>query len=81
MKQTFQEPDFSSANLEFRIDNDEVCIYGTSDGLRWLADQCLSLAESSRKQHVHLEDFHMTTEGSKPATLALFLKKINTGIS
>lgn len=72
MNKSFTEPNFSEGIIEFRIDGNEVSIYGTPEGLRWLAQKCLVLVDAGKKNHLHLDDYHVLTKESKPATLANF---------
>lgn len=72
MKQEFVVPDFSTGSLELRIKGGEVCIYGTPEGLRWLGEKCLKLGTRTTCQHVHLEDYQVTTPESAPCVLAVF---------
>lgn len=75
MKDKCQKVDFSSGILEFRADEEEICIYGTTDGLRWLAQKCLALVDKGEPNHLHLEDYEILTKESKKTVLALFKKK------
>ena len=72
MKKTFEKPDFINEILEFRFDNNEVCIYGSAKGLKWLAEKCLLLSNEKQINHVHLSDYQILTKNSLEATLALF---------
>jgi hypothetical protein len=54
MKPEFVEPDFSERIIEIRLEGDEVAIYASPDGLRWLAQKCLVLVDSGKKDHIHL---------------------------
>lgn len=72
MRQPFTEPNFTEGIIEFRVEGDEVAIYGTSEGLRWLAQKCLVLVDAGKKEHLHLADYQVLTKASKPATLAHF---------
>ena len=75
MSKAFEEPDFLDGNLEFRIEDGEVCIYGNSAGLKWLAQKCLALVDSEKKNHLHFGDYQMLTNKSEQAVLGLFPKK------
>lgn len=71
----FRIPILSKAQLEFRFENGEVCLYGTKRGLQQFAAICLQLAENTAKggtNHVHLEDFGCLTKSSLPAVVAVF---------
>jgi hypothetical protein len=72
MKSKFKEPDFSSGSIEFRIDAQEVCIYGTEAGLRKLAKLCIELANQKKPGHTHLEDYCFLTPASLIGTIAKF---------
>ena len=72
MKKNFSQPNFSEGIIEFRVDGDEVAIYATPDGLRWLAQKCLVLVDSRKQGHIHLGDYQVLTKDSKQATLAQF---------
>jgi hypothetical protein len=72
MKQRFSVPNFSEGIIEFRVDGDEVAIYATPDGLRWLAQKCLVLVDAGKKDHLHLGDYQVLTKESKSAVLAQF---------
>ncbi len=72
MKTQFTEPNFSDGIIEFRVDGDEIAIYATPDGLRWLAQKCLVLVDGRKKEHLHLGDYQVLTKASKPAVLAQF---------
>ena len=68
----FKFPDFKDCDLEFRYENDEICVYGTSDGLMWLAEKCRELAGKTATTHMHLEEYDRLTEASIKATIAVF---------
>jgi hypothetical protein len=72
MKKDFSEPNFSEGIIEFRVNGDEVAIYATPEGLRWLAQKCLVLVDGRKKEHLHLGDYQVLTKESKGATLAQF---------
>lgn len=69
---TFIKPVFDGKGLELRFDNNEVCIYGTKEGLRKLADIISSVANGSVGNHVHLEDRNLLTDISLIGAIALF---------
>lgn len=75
MKQYFTEPNFTDGIIEFRIEGDEIAIYATPEGLRWLAQKCLVLVDAAKETHLHLEDYQVLTKVSKSAVLAQFLGK------
>jgi hypothetical protein len=62
MGQEFRKPDFSRKILELRFENDVVCIYGTAEGLKQLADLCLELIKNPNEGHMHLEDYDILTK-------------------
>lgn len=71
----FTEPDFTQGELEFRLENGEVCICGTAEGLRRLAKYCLQLVEEPAEQHVHLGTLGLLTKRSAKGAIAIFEKK------
>jgi hypothetical protein len=72
MKKNFSEPEFAEGMIEFRVEGDEVAIYATPEGLRWLAQKCLVLVDGREKDHLHLGDYQVLTKESKQAVLAHF---------
>jgi hypothetical protein len=75
MKKPFVVPIFSRGELEFRYDDNEVCIYGTADGLKKLAELCLLLVKNGTEgAHVHIEDYDVLTKKSLKGTIAFFQK-------
>ena len=75
----FVEPDFASGELELRFENNEICIYGTVEGLKKLARLCSQLIEQPSQQHIHLDSL---TQRSTKGTIALFEnRKIADGSS
>jgi hypothetical protein len=72
MANEFVKPQFDSGSLELRCEDDCVCIYGTSEGLRELAKLCLSLADGEKERHIHLEDYVMLTRQSRACAIAVF---------
>ncbi len=44
----FKKPVFEDGSVEFRIDNDEVSVYGTKDGLTRLSELCQNLLSNAR---------------------------------
>jgi hypothetical protein len=79
MPNEFRSPDFSKAELELRFEDGEVCIYGTPDGLRRVADLCQSLADRKDQGHIHLDrdhfPDHVLTEKSEIGAIAVFEKE------
>jgi hypothetical protein len=72
MKDNFVHPNFSKGDLELRVENDEVLIYGNKAGLETLANFCLKLARKSKTDHIHLEDYELLTPNSKIGVVAFF---------
>ena len=68
----FMMPDFQERPLELRYENNEVCIYGTKDGLRKLADLIISLVKTPGGTHIHLEDYELLTRDSLRGAVAVF---------
>ena len=69
----FVKPDFKQGELELRIENNEICIYGTPEGLRQLAKRCLQLVEQPAQQHIHLDTPPgLLTEKSVKGAIAIF---------
>lgn len=71
MPMEFLEPDFKAKCLELRMQDQEVCIYASREGLRRLVAICQGLLERG-DGHVHLEDLDMLTEESLKGVIALF---------
>ena len=70
---TFSPPNFEAGELEIRQEGDEICIYGTPNGLRTLAELCIQLAATAKTpDHVHLEDYSILTGDSTRATIGVF---------
>jgi len=72
---SFSMPAFDDGDLELRYDNGQVCIYGTSAGLRKLAQLCLKLANQVEERdsiHLHLEDYYFLTGRSLVGTVGAF---------
>ncbi len=68
----FQKPDFKKKSLELGMENNEVYIYGTKNGLRALVKLIQSLIDKPEKGHVHLEDYELLTENSTVGVVAIF---------
>lgn len=75
MSNQFEKPDFSRNDLELRLENDIICIYGTDRGLKKLSDLCLELIEHSQQGHIHLEECSVLTKKSLKGAIAIFGKK------
>lgn len=71
----FRNPDFSSADLEFRFEGEIICIYGTNKGLKALSEVCNKLIKNPSEGHIHF-DKNLSpvklTEKSKQAAVAIF---------
>ncbi len=76
MANEFSRPDFSSGQVEIRIDDEGVAIYGTREGLKSLASICNELASRLGNRHgtdhIHLEDRNILTSESIKAAVAYF---------
>lgn len=68
----FIKPDFSEKSLELRCENNEICIYGTKEGLKKLSNLILDLIENPRQGHIHLEDYELLTGTSLIGAVAIF---------
>lgn len=68
----FIRPEFGERCLEFRCENNEICVYGTRDGLKTLSDLILRLVERSKEDHIHLEDYELLTKESLVGSVAVF---------
>lgn len=68
----FIKPDFTKNSLELRCENSEVCIYGTKDGLKRLAEMILQLIDKPKQGHIHLEDYDLLTKKSLNGAVAIF---------
>ena len=69
---TFVPPVFDRGQLELRLVDNEVGIYGTRDGLRKFANLVLALADNPTGDHVHIEDYGLLTQGSLIGVVVLF---------
>ena len=70
----FIKPNFKEASLELRYEINEVCIYGTKEGLKKLSDLILNLVEKPEQAHIHLEDHELLTKESLSGAVAIFDK-------
>ena len=70
----FIEPDFSKKDLELRFENNEICIYGSKEGLKKLSELIINLIEHPKKGHIHLEDYDFLTDNSLIGAVAVFEK-------
>ena len=69
---TFRKPDFADGCIELRCENKEVSIYGTTLGLKRLADLILKLVDNPKQGHIHLEDYELLTKDSLIGAIAVF---------
>jgi hypothetical protein len=76
MTKEFTPPDFSKGELELRFEDNVICIYGTKEGLKKLANIVLELIENPGQSHVHLENemYGVLTEESNKGAIAIFPK-------
>jgi hypothetical protein len=76
MPKEFIPPDFSRGDLELRFENNVICIYGTKEGVKRLADIIVGLTENPGQSHVHLENemYGMLTKESNKGAIAIFPK-------
>lgn len=70
----FVKPDFTKKSLELRYENNELCIYGTEEGLKRLSDLILNLINKPKQSHIHLEDYELLTDKSLIGAIAIFDK-------
>ena len=73
-KRDFRKPVFTDGVLELRKENDIICIYGTADGLRQLANLIHHLLEHPNQGHIHLEgpELKLLTSASDKGAVAIF---------
>lgn len=74
MDENFRKPDFSKKDLEVRFEDNVVCIYGTAEGLRKLAELCNNLVDEPNQGHIHLENLRLLTGNSEKCSIAIFEK-------
>ena len=74
MADKFLKPDFSSGDIELRVEDGEVCIYATDEGLDRIAAFRNTLKKSELNDHCHLEDYSVLTERSLKGVIAKFAK-------
>jgi ABC-type histidine transport system ATPase subunit len=74
----FVKPDFSKKSVELRFENNEVCVYGTKEGLQRLLRLINDLIDNPKKGHIHLEDYELLTEKSLIGAVAVFDKEGNS---
>jgi len=73
-KDTFIPPNFSTGDIELRVENDEVCIYVTDEGLKKMVSFFESIKEKNDCAHIHLEDYDVLTKNSMRGVIAKFCK-------
>lgn len=56
--------DFTQKAIKLRVEENEICIYATTVGLKKLIGLCETLLDSPKKGHIHLEDYELLTEDS-----------------
>lgn len=72
----FVDPSFESGDLELRVADGEVAIYGTPSGLMRLASLCVTLAQGAEStDHCHLDDYALLTPRSLRGVIAVFLQR------
>ena len=72
MMTTFRKPVFLNRQVELRFENGVVCIYGTKEGLKRIAETCMSLIEHPGQGHVHLRKGDLLTAESEEGAIAIF---------
>lgn len=72
MSESFKKPDFSEGKIELRYENEEMCIYGTREGLQDIIKLCQGLLDKGKSDHIHLEDYVLLTSNSIAGAIALF---------
>jgi hypothetical protein len=75
MKKEFEEPNFKNKSIELRLEEGEVCIYSTEEGLEKIINFCKTLLKKSDRGHIHLEDYEVLTPDSLKCTIAIFKSK------
>ena len=77
MEKKIRAPNFSDKELEFRYENNIMCIYGTSKGLEKLSNLCLELVNNPDQGHIHLENYQILKKESLTCAIAIFNKYKN----
>lgn len=72
MANDFKEPDFSNGELNISVQDGEVRIYGTNEGIKRLMSLCKDLIDNPKQGHVHLEDYELLAKESLKGVIALF---------
>jgi hypothetical protein len=72
----FESPEFSDdGQIEVRVDESGVSIYGNKTGLAKFIRHCERLVRNTKSEgnaHIHLEDFDLLTRNSKRLVIACF---------
>jgi hypothetical protein len=68
----FRKPVFGKGIVELRCDNDEVCIYGTKEGLQKVVGLITRLLDNPSEGHIHLQDYELLTDESLIGAVAVF---------
>ena len=68
----FIRPDFTQRQLELRFEKNEVCIYGTKEGLNRLIEMLKNLIDNPNEGHIHLDEYQILTVNSLPGVIAVF---------
>ena len=71
----FTPPEFSTGEVEFRVENNEVCLYATEVGLKEIISLCQALVNKKDGEHLHLEDYNILTKESMNSVIAKFAKE------
>ena len=74
MAKAFDAPVFDNRDLEFRLEDAEIQIYGSERGLIRLAELCLKLSQARKDDHIHLEDYELLTPDSMVAVIVRFTR-------
>ena len=70
--ESFSKPDFTEGSVEFRYQDDEICIYATEEGLEELIFLFKNLIRKKPPSHIHLEDYEILTNSSLKAVIGKF---------
>ncbi len=77
-KKKFENPDFSSGEIEVRYEDGEVCIYASASGLKDIISHCEALIKEQPGEHIHLEDYEVLTTKSLRLVMERF-SSLNSG--
>jgi hypothetical protein len=67
----FKRPNFKERCIETRVDEEEVSIYATAEGLRKLISYCETLLKNPNEGHIHMEDYEVLSDDSWKTTLVI----------